>query len=60
LDDINFLEAKALLHLLLAFRDHIRDSRVEVYTDVTTKLTHEASSVASPLFTSANSGFSRN
>ena len=32
-DDINSLEAKALLHSLLAFRDHIRDSRVDVHTD---------------------------
>ena len=32
-DDINSLEAKALLHSLLAFGDHIRDSRVDVYTD---------------------------
>ena len=32
-DDIYFLEAKALLHLLLAFRDHIRDTRVDVHTD---------------------------
>ena len=32
-EDINSLEAKALLHSLLAFRDHIRDSRVDVHTD---------------------------
>lgn len=32
-DDINSLEAKALLHSLLAFRDHIRDSGVDVLTD---------------------------
>ena len=32
-DDINSLEAKALLNSLLAFRDHIRDSRVDVHSD---------------------------
>lgn len=32
-DDINSLEAKALLNSLLAFRDQIRDSRVDVHTD---------------------------
>lgn len=32
-NDINSLEAKALLHSLLAFRDHIRDSRVDVHSD---------------------------
>ena len=32
-DDINSLKAKTSLHSLLAFRDHIRDSRVDVYTD---------------------------
>jgi len=32
-DDINSLEAKALLHSLLAFRDHIRDAGVDVLTD---------------------------
>ncbi|KAL9987103.1 hypothetical protein ACROYT_G001353 [Oculina patagonica] len=32
-DDINSLEAKALLRSLLAFRDHIRDSRLDVYSD---------------------------
>ena len=32
-DDINSLEAKGLLHSFLAFRDHIRDSKVNVYTD---------------------------
>ena len=32
-DDINSLEAKALPHSFLAFRDPIRDSRVNVYTD---------------------------
>ena len=32
-DNINSLEAKALLHSPLAFRDHIHDSRVDVYTD---------------------------
>ena len=31
--DINSLEARALLHSLLAFRDHIRDTRVDVHTD---------------------------
>ena len=33
LDDINSLEAKALLLSLLAFRDHICDSRVDVHTN---------------------------
>ena len=32
-DDINSLEARALLNSLLAFRDHIRDSRVDVHSD---------------------------
>lgn len=32
-NDINSLEAKALLHSLLAFRDLIRDSRVDVHSD---------------------------
>ena len=32
-EDINSLEARALQHSLLAFRDHIRDSRVDVHTD---------------------------
>ena len=32
-DDINSLEAQALLNSLLAFRDHIRDSRVDVHSD---------------------------
>ena len=33
LEDINSLEARALQHSLLAFKDHIRDSRVDVHTD---------------------------
>ena len=32
-EDINSLEARALQHSLLAFRDHIRESRVDVHTD---------------------------
>ena len=32
-DDINHLEAKALVRSLLAFRDHIRNSRVDIHTD---------------------------
>ena len=32
-EDVNSLEAMALQHSLLAFRDHICDSRVEVHTD---------------------------
>lgn len=32
-DEINSLEAKALLHSLIAFRVHIRDSRVDVHND---------------------------
>ena len=31
--DINSVEARALQHSLLAFRDHIRDSRVDVHID---------------------------
>ena len=33
LDDTNSLEAKALVRSLLAFRDHIRNSRVDIHTD---------------------------
>ena len=32
-DDMNSLKEKALLHSLLAFRDHIRHCRVDVHTD---------------------------
>ena len=32
-DDINSLEAKALVRSLLAFRDHVRNSRVDIHTD---------------------------
>ena len=32
-DNINSLEARALLHSLLAFRDHICDSGVDIHTD---------------------------
>ena len=33
LDDINSFEAKALVRSLLAFRDYVRNSRVDVHTD---------------------------
>ena len=32
-DDINSLDAKALVRSLLAFRDHVRNSRVDIHTD---------------------------
>ena len=31
--DINVLEAQALLHSLLSFKEHLTSSRVDVYTD---------------------------
>ena len=32
-EDINSLETKALVRSLLAFRDHVRNSRVDIHTD---------------------------
>lgn len=32
-DDINSLEPKALVRSLLPFRDHVRNSRVDIHTD---------------------------
>lgn len=31
--DVNVLEAQALLYSLLSFREHLTSSRVDVYTD---------------------------
>ena len=58
LGDINSLEARALLHSLLAFRDHIRDSRVDTHIDNRTlKTAWRILAARVPLLTSPWRGF---